>query len=627
MTASSAGARLAPARPAAAEAGGLTLLLRALAVHRRGALLGISAGLACSVTKLVIPVLIRRGIDLGIRGGDTRQLAATVGATLAVGLMGAGFAGLRRYYGQSVASRVEADLRERLFVHVLRLDLAFHARTPAGELVSRCASDLQQIQQPFVNIPITISNIFMLSGAAVLLTCIDPTLAAIALGPALLISFAAWQFAGQLGPRARQLQRAVGALAGTVEETISGIRAVKGLGLEPVERARVQVQAGRTYDAALLMNKTRAAFMPFIEFLPAAGLVGVLFVGGHRVAEGRLTIGELVSFNYYVLMLVGPLRMAGMTVAQLQRAVVSAALIDSLLAVEPRIVDGASPAPWNTAPLEPNVRGDSPAHPPGSAIHFDSVEFGYGDGPPLLRGLDLRIRAGETVALVGETGSGKTTLAVLIGRFHDVTGGRVTIDGVDVRDIRVRDLRANLGMVFEDPLLFRGSIRDNIALGAPEAQDGEVERAARAAGAHDFIVELAEGYRAIVGERGLSLSGGQRQRIALARALLTNPRVLVLDAATSAVDASKEDEIREALGKLLGGRTTILIAHRAATLQMADRVLLLEDGRIAASGSHSELLAQNGSYRRILASTDAMSTRELTARASPSAVIQERCAT
>ncbi|MGD0676687.1 MAG: ABC transporter ATP-binding protein [Polyangiaceae bacterium] len=618
MTASFTHARIEMAPRPPVTSGGLRLLVHTLRAHRRDAVLGISAGLAWSSTKLAIPLLLRRGIDHGIRESDPGALAATVGAVAGIGLLGAGFAGLRRYYGQSVAARVEADLRERLFVHVLGLDIGFHARMPAGDLVSRCASDLQQIQQPFVNIPITVSNIFMLVGAAVMLASLDPVLAAVALGPALLVSVVAWQFARRLGPRARRLQQAIGTLAGIVQESISGIRAVKGLGLEAIERTRARGQAERAYQAAVLLNETRATFMPLIEFLPAAGLVGVLWLGGSRVAAGEMTLGQLVSFDYYVLMLVGPLRMVGMTVAQLQRAVVSAGRIESLLSVAPKIVDGSSAVPWRPGAHAPEAKSALPAGHAGGEIHFDGVEFGYDDSPLVLRGLDLRVRAGETIALVGATGSGKTTLTGLIGRFHDVTNGRVSIDGVDVRDIRLRDLRANVGMVFEDPLLFSGSIRDNIALGRPEASDGDVERAARAAGAHDFIVELEGGYHAAVGERGHSLSGGQRQRIALARALLTNPRVLVLDAATTAVDASKEDEIRDALAKVLGTRTTILIGHRAATLQMADRVLLLEDGRIAASGTHAELVARNDSYRRILASIDEGASRPFGDRASSS---------
>jgi ATP-binding cassette subfamily B protein len=581
---------------------GAGLLLTCLRAQYRPALFGILAGVAWSLAKLTAPTLVRRGIDLGIRGRDGRQLALAVGGLLLVGLVQAALAGFRRYFAISLAARVEAGLRARLFVHVLRLDLAFHARSPAGQLVSRCASDLQQIQQPFASVPMTVSNLIMLLGSASVLVHIDLWLAFAALAPALLIFLVARKFTVQLAPRAQILQRRVGALASMIQEAISGIRAIKGLGLERVERARLHSQAEQAYQAALRMNETRSTFMPLIEFLPALGLVAVLWLGGHRVAAGTMTVGQLVQFNYYLLMLVGPLRITGITVAQFQRATVSAELIQSLLSTRATISDATHALPAPTASAEGSAVHSRALTPPGGGeVLFEAVDFAYRNGNALLRGLDLQIRAGETVALVGATGSGKTTLTALIARFYDVSGGRVLLDGVDVRELPLRELRASVGMVFEDALLFTGSVRDNIAFGAPDARDTDVERAARAAGAHDFIVELPAGYQALVGERGLSLSGGQRQRIALARALLTNPRVLVLDAATSAVDAAKEDEIRGALELVLHDRTTILIAHRASTLRLADRVLLLDEGRIAASGSHDELLERSAKYRKILA--------------------------
>jgi len=577
-------------------------LLSALRAQYRPALFGVSAGVAWSVTKLTAPTLVRRGIDLGIAGRNQQELLSVVLALLLVGLFQAALAGFRRYFAISLAARVEADLRARLFVHVLRLDLGFHARRPAGELVSRCASDLQQIQQPFASVPMTVSNAIMLLGSAILLVRTDAWLAFVALTPALLVFLVARQFTVRLGPRAQTLQRAVADLASMIQEGISGIRAIKGLGLERVERERVRLQGEHSYRAALRMNETRSRFMPLIEFLPAVGLVAVLWFGGRAVAAGDMTVGQLVQFNYYLLMLVGPLRITGITVAQFQRAAVSAELIQSLLSTNAAIGDTQDPS----TPSADHAAGSVPTRaltpPGGGEVVFEAVDFGYDDGESLLRGLELRIPPGETVALVGATASGKTTLTALIARFYDVKAGRVLLDGVDVRQLPVRELRASVGMVFEDALLFTGSIRDNIAFGVPDASDADIELAARAAGAHDFIVEQSAGYHSLVGERGFGLSGGQRQRIALARALLTNPRVLVLDAATSAVDAAKEEEIRGALETILHGRTTILIAHRAATLRLADRVLLLEEGRISDSGSHDELLERSASYRKILAS-------------------------
>lgn len=582
---------------AAEPSGGARLLARALVRQARPAAMGVACGLGWTATKLATPVLVRRGIDLGIGGRDMHQLVLAMASVAGLGLLTAGIAGLRRYYALSVASRVEADLRAQLFTHLIRLDLGFHARWPAGQLVSRCASDLQQIQQPFASIPLTASNVAMFLGAGVLLLSIDAPLACAALLPTLFVFFVSRQFVLELGPRAGVLQDAIGRLAGVLQEAIAGIRAIKGLGLEPIERQRVRDETEITYAASLRMNETRARFLPLIDFLPALGLVGVLWLGGHRVAQGQLTVGQLVQFNYYVLMLVGPLRVGGMTIAQLQRAAVSAGLIQSLLALAPRI--GEKPDA---------VDLPGPGTPQRGEVRFESVEFAHGDGPPVLRDLSLHLLAGETVALVGATGSGKSSLAALIGRFHDVQGGRVTIDGVDVRDTRLAALRGDVGMVFEDAFLFSGSIRDNIAFAAPRASDHDIEAAARAAGAHDFIVALEGGYGAPVGERGQSLSGGQRQRVALARALLGDPRVLVLDAATSAVDAAKEAEIRAQLADVARRRTTLVIAHKPATLQLADRVLLLHQGRIAAQGTHAELFAHDATYREVLAAANAQGT-------------------
>jgi ATP-binding cassette subfamily B protein len=577
-------------------------LLGALRAHRVHALLGIGVGLVWSLGKLAVPVFIRRVLDLGIRDGNAGELRRAVLGLLVVGVVGAALAGIRRYLAQSVAARIETDLRARLFRHLLQLDLGFHASWPAGQLVSRSATDLQQIQQPFVNIPLTVSNAVMLLGASWLSLRIDPGLTLVALGPAFLVFLVARRFTVRLGPRAHELQQSLGGLASRIEETIAGIRAIKGLGLERVERERVSRQTEAVYAAAVQLNRVRARFMPILELLPAVGLIGVLWFGGQRVLAGRMTVGSLVQVSYDVVMLVGPLRMTGITVAQLQRAVVSADRLAALFAIAP-CIEARPTTSSSSALVGPDV---VPGGGPGGEIHFEGVEFGYGDDPPLLRGLDLHVRAGETVALVGTTGAGKSTVAALIARFYDVRAGRITLDGRDVRDIPLGALRASIGMVFEDAFLFSGSVRDNIALlpasMAPGASQREVEAAAVAAGAHDFIVGLEHGYDTRVGERGLSLSGGQRQRITLARALLANPRVLILDAATDAVDAAKEEEIRQAVLQVRGGRTTIVVAHRPATLRLADRVLVLEGGRIVDSGTHTALVSRSARYRQILAS-------------------------
>jgi ATP-binding cassette subfamily B protein len=374
-----------------------------------------------------------------------------------------------------------------------------------------------------------------------------------------------------------------------------GVRVVKGFGAEPIQADKLRTWVDRVFDRAVLLGRQRASFMPLLDFLPAMGLVAVLWYGGHQVLGGHLTVGELVAFMTYILMLIAPLRMLGMVIAMAQRAVASASRIDEILSTHPAIVD--------------SVRGQTLSPGPGE-LRFEQVTFAYvpPDGsdvpkgtPPVLDGLDLTVHPGEAVALVGPTGSGKSTVAKLIPRFYEPLSGCITIDGVSVQDLRLRELRRAVGIVFEDTFLFSDSIRNNIAFADPDAPREAVEWAARRAGVHDFIVDLAEGYDTVVGEQGFSLSGGQRQRVALARAILADPRILILDDATSSVDPTKEHEIRAALAEVMKGRTCIVIAHRPATVALADRVVLLDEGRVVAEGTHPHLLATDERYRRLLA--------------------------
>jgi ATP-binding cassette subfamily B protein len=339
--------------------------------------------------------------------------------------------------------------------------------------------------------------------------------------------------------------------------------------------------------------RVRSTFLPAIELIPGLGLVFVLGYGGHEVLAGRLSIGTLIMFNFYVVLLVNPLRQLGQIIAQTQRALAASERVAAVLEIAPAIVDPAQP---RALPSAGAVQGE---------IRFERVHFGYpGIGRSVLEDLDLVVHAGECVALVGETGSGKSTIAKLIPRLYDVDAGRVLLDGVDVRQLRLRELRAAVGIVFEDTFLFSDTVAANIAFARPDAPPDEIERAARLAGAHDFIVQLPHGYTTPIGERGFSLSGGQRQRIAIARAILANPRILILDDATSSVDPEKEQEIRDAMSEVMRGRTTLVIAHRPATIALADRVLLVDRGRIAAQGKHVELLESHPRYRQVLAARD-----------------------
>jgi ATP-binding cassette, subfamily B, bacterial len=461
--------------------------------------------------------------------------------------------------------------------------------------MSRANTDLQQIQQFVVLVPLTLSNLLTVTSVAVILGLIDPLLTLLALGGLPFLNWMGKRFAQHLHVPAMAIQRESAELASVVEESVSGIRVVKGFGAEQAQRDRLAHEADDVYRESIAANRVRATHLPAMELLPNIGLVAVLAYGGHQVLNGSLSLGSFVAFNVYVLLLIWPLRMLGMIIAQAQRSAASAQRVHEILATDPLIAD-----PGDPSDLPP--RDDQ--HP-GGAIRFEAVDFGYGEGAlPVLSGFDLVVEPGESVALVGGTGSGKSTVAHLLPRFYDVTGGRILLDGVDVKDVRLVELRRAVGIVFEETFLFHDTIAANIAFAESSADQARVEWAARLAGAHEFIQGLPEGYATVVGERGFSLSGGQRQRLAIARAILADPRVLILDDATSAVDPTKEHEIRGALGEVMAGRSTIVIAHRPATIALADRVVLVDGGRVVADGTHEGLLATNERYREVLASAE-----------------------
>ncbi|HEY2429000.1 MAG TPA: ABC transporter ATP-binding protein, partial [Acidimicrobiales bacterium] len=462
----------------------------------------------------------------------------------------------------------------------------FHDRAQTGQLLARSATDLQQINNFNTLIPISIANATIVTAVTVILLVINWQLALLTLVSLPLLVAVARRFAVRIHPASLDLQAELAELSVLAEETVSGVRVVKGFGAEPVFAGRMRARAGSVYDRAMGVVRIRGNYLPPLDFVPALGVVAVVWYGGHQVLDHHLTIGQLTTFYLYVLALINPLRLTGMLVAQAGRAVAAADRIQQILATEPAVVDASNPVALPAG---------------GGAVRFEGVDFAYDAAGAVLDGFDLTIRPGEAVALVGSTGCGKTTVAKLLPRFYDVTGGRILLDGTDIRAVRVRELRRAVSIVFEDTFLFTDTVRDNIAFADPAASDDEVERAARLAGAHEFIEALEDGYNTVIGERGFSLSGGQRQRLALARAIIADPRVLILDDATSAVDPTKEHEIRGALRQVMAGRTTIVIAHRPATIALADRVVLLSGGRVIAEGTHEGLLATSPAYRDVLA--------------------------
>jgi len=413
----------------------------------------------------------------------------------------------------------------------------------------------------------------------------DPVLSLVAVAVTPLIVWTALRYSRRSHPILTQAQQALADVTTQAEESVVGVRVVKAFGQEDRETARFRDHSERVFAVNIRANALRALYVPLLAFVPGLAVAAVLAVGGWMVIEGQVTLGDFVRFNLLLGMLVLPLRALGMWVGQAQRAVASGVRVLELLDLESEIVD---------APHARALPDDG-----GGAIRFEGVRFGYDPDRPIVCDVDLDVPAGSTIALIGPTGCGKTTLTALVPRFYDVTAGRVLVDGVDVRDVSLKALRRGIGVVTEDTFLFSATVRDNIAFGAPWATDDDVHAAAERAQAAEFIASLPDGFATQIGERGLTLSGGQRQRIAIARALLVDPRILILDDATAAVDATTEAKIKRALQEVMRGRTTIIIAHRLSTISLAERVIVMDQGRIVADGTHDELAESSDLYARI----------------------------
>ncbi len=568
---------------------GWRLLRLALSQQRGGLAIGVVVGLFWAVGKVSVPQLTKMGIDRGIEGSG--NLVFWAGLVVAAGVIAGLFTAMRRWYAFRESRWIETRLREQIFSHLLKLHVGYHDKMQTGQLMSRASSDLQQLQAFVVMIPITLSNFAMLIAVVALLIASQPMLALFALAPLPIVNVMASRFSRQIHPVVLAVQQEQAQLATVVEESVSGVRVIKGFGAEQVQARKLKTEADDIWNVSLVAAKIRSKFLPALDLLPSIGLIAVLGIGGHRVINGQMTVGDLVKFNAYITMLIWPLRNLAMTVALAQRASVALVRVDEVLSTPSLVIDPLSPTSLPVPMID---------RPVGEVI-FDDTVFAYEGASPIIDHFSVTIQPGQAIALVGATGSGKSTVVRLLTRFHDVQQGSIRLDGIDVRQLKLSELRTAVGIVFEETFLFHDSVADNIAFSRPDATPEVIERAARLAGAHDFILELPHGYQTILGERGYSLSGGQRQRIAIARAIVSDPRVLVLDDATSAVDPSKEHEIREAMATVMKGRTTIVIAHRPGTIALADTVILLDGGRAIAVGTHEGLLANNERYRQVLA--------------------------
>jgi ATP-binding cassette subfamily B protein len=526
-----------------------------------------------------------RVIDSAIRPHDRHALWTLIAIILVLGAAKAVFMVGRRFISGRQALGVEFDMRNALYSRLLRLSFGFYDRHQTGQLMSRATVDLQSVRF-FLGYGLIFffQHILTIVSVTAVMFVYEWRLAVVALAITPVLVALAYRYSHISHPTLRDVQQKMADVATVAEENIVGVHVVKAFAQEPQEQAKFARRSEAVFGQSVRANRQRAFYVPLISFVPLLAQGAVLLVGGRMVAHGSLSLGDFFAFNFYVTMLVMPLRSLGMWIGQAQRATASGERIFEVI----------------DEPEEVAERPDARELPGGDGrIRFENVSFAYAEGRPVLEDVNLDVEAGRTVALIGHTGSGKTTLTALVPRFYDVAGGRVTIDGADVRDVTLTSLRGAIGVISQDPFLFSTTVRENIAFGAADATIEQVQEAARLAQAHEFIERLPDGYETVIGERGITLSGGQRQRVAIARALVVDPRILILDDATASVDATTEARIRLGLRQAMRGRTTLIIAHRLSTIALADEVVVLEEGRVAARGRHDELLEASSVYREI----------------------------
>jgi ATP-binding cassette subfamily B protein len=539
--------------------------------------------------QIQIPSVIGEAIDKGLKPNGTPLSHFVVILVIFAVLRGISIYVSRRFL-LNTAYAIEYDLRNIIYEHLSRMSFSFYDRVQSGQLISRANSDIRALMMYLSQAPFILVQCGVVILAFAQIAAINVSLAFVALATMPFVLISGVKMRKRMFPVSWLIQSRLADVATVVDENIQGVRVVKSFAAEENQLNVLTATAKRAEWSNVEQARIRSRYAPLMENLPRLAQALVLLYGGYLAIEGNATVGDIAAVLAYVLLMVPPFRQLGFVMMMAQRAAASAQRIYEVLDEQPDVVD----RPGAVDLVE--SKGD---------VHFDDVSFTYANGTHVLDHLDLRLHSGETVALVGRTGSGKSTVARLLARFYDVTDGAVRVDGKDVRDLTLLSLRRHIGMVLDDPFLFSVSIRDNIAYGRPDASDDEVRAAAVAAGADEFIRELPEGYETVVGERGFTLSGGQRQRISIARTLLVNPPILILDDATSAIDVQIEQQIHAALSRLMTGRTTLIIAHRLSTISLADRVAVVEKGRIIALGTHAELLATEPRYVEILAQAEA----------------------
>jgi len=567
--------------------GGMTFrrLLGFLGPYKYQAIVTALLAAGTQAAGLVIPYLTGRIIDAAQAGDSRRTIYGYALLIVVAGAVKAVMMFFRRWLAGRLSLAVEYDLRNRMYAHMQRLSYRFFDRHQTGQLLSRATVDVQAVRV-FLGYGLIFfsQHLFTIVSVLIVLSLLNAQLTLVALAITPVLAVMAYRYSRVSHPVLKEVQQRVADVTTQAEENVVGVRVVKAFAQEQSESQRFRQGSERIFRQAVRAAVLQARYVPAMSSLPSLAVAGVLLVGGYEVVHGQLTLGQFFAVNSYLLLLMLPLRAIGMWVGQYQRAMASGERVFEVLDEHRDIVErpGAQPLP------------DGPG-----TIRFEHVTFGYDHDRPVLSDIDLEIPAGETVALIGPTGCGKTTLTTLIPRFYNVDEGRVLLDGMDVRDATLDSLRGAIGIVGQDTFLFSTTVAENIAYGAPAATPEQIVQAATRAQAHDFIMDLPDGYETRVGERGLTLSGGQRQRIAIARALLMDPRVLILDDATASVDATTEARIKLALREVMRGRTTLIIAHRLSTISLATSLVVLDGGRIVARGEHEALLEQSPVYQEI----------------------------
>ena len=577
-------------------------ILRLLGDYKWLTIAGFALAFAQMGLGLLVPRLIQLTINNALLGGETGLLVTYGLALLGIALVRFVVGVLRRLASGKASLGIEYDLRNRMWSHILRQSFTYFDRWPTGQLMSRAMSDVQNVRM-FLGYGLVFfaTNIVMMVAIAVILFVMDWKLALLSLAFMPFLLLVTIRFSLRLKPILKDVQQKIADVTATAEENVVGSRIVRIFAREDDELVKFSDRSYKVFEASVAAARVRAVYIPLIAFIPNLAVAFLLYYGGRQVIDGSLSLGSLVAFYSYLMMLVYPAQVIGWLIGLAQRAIASGERVYEVLDSPLEMTERADAKPL-AGPLGlpagavSGAAGPAEAAPgPAGAVTFEDVWFSYVDRP-VLQGVSLEVPAGRTLALVGHTGCGKTTLTNLVPRFYDTGAGRVLIDGQDVRDLQLADLRSHIGIVTQDPFLFSSSIAENIRFGRPEATDDEVQAAARAAQADDFIEALPEGYETIIGERGFTLSGGQRQRIAIARALVMDPRILILDDATSSVDVETEFRIRAALQEVMRGRTTFIIAHRPSTISLADEVVVLDHGQIEERGTHGDLMAAGGLY-------------------------------